>query len=453
MINKVGIVIVSHSAKLASGVEELARQMTQVLVPIALAAGIDDPENPLGTDAMRIKAAIESVHSEAGVIVLMDLGSAVMNAEMALEFLPENIRSNVRLCEAPLVEGAIVAVIESASDANLERVLASTRDALSAKISQLNANVRCIEEKEYSLINNQDTIPKSTVHSRGITIVNPNGLHLRPAANLVATAARFQSEIKLQNLTTRGKPCSAKSINQVMLLGVRQGDELLITAEGEDGEEALADLQKLIQEQLDNPSSSAPYSSFLTALEGIPASPGIAIAPAFFYKSAPLEIADEKIQIDEQLEWQKLQQAIQKAIEQLENLSRSSTYEVNSVFAAHLLYLKDLELIERSRTFIFEQALSAPAAWKKLIEELIASYQALPDSYLRARAADVEDVGLRVLRLLSGVDSPTLNLTRAGILIAVDLSVSEMAQLNSGNIKGICTVEGSATAHSALLAN
>ena len=90
MINKVGIVIVSHSAKLASGVEELARQMTQVLVPIALAAGIDDPENPLGTDAMRIKAAIESVYSEAGVIVLMDLGSAVMNAEMALEFLPEN---------------------------------------------------------------------------------------------------------------------------------------------------------------------------------------------------------------------------------------------------------------------------------------------------------------------------------------------------------------------------
>lgn len=103
----IGLVIISHSAKLAAGVEELARQMTQVPVPIALAAGIDDSENPFGTDAIKVQAAIESVYSEAGVLVLMDLGSAIMSAEMALEFLPQEQRKNVRLCAAPLVEGAI----------------------------------------------------------------------------------------------------------------------------------------------------------------------------------------------------------------------------------------------------------------------------------------------------------------------------------------------------------
>src|SRR5918997_5306127 len=120
----VGIVIVSHSKKLAAGLQELATQMVQGAVRnpmwadaprVAIAAGIDDPENPLGTDAMQIYQAIESVYSEDGVVVLMDLGSAVLSAEMALEFLPEEQRAKVRLCDAPLVEGAIAAVVQAAN--------------------------------------------------------------------------------------------------------------------------------------------------------------------------------------------------------------------------------------------------------------------------------------------------------------------------------------------------
>ncbi|MEL6270105.1 MAG: dihydroxyacetone kinase phosphoryl donor subunit DhaM, partial [Chloroflexota bacterium] len=83
----IGLVVVSHSAKLAEGVRELAQQMTQHSVPIAAAGGIDDPENPIGTDPMQVMAAIESVYSDDGVVVLMDLGSAIMSAEMAMEFL------------------------------------------------------------------------------------------------------------------------------------------------------------------------------------------------------------------------------------------------------------------------------------------------------------------------------------------------------------------------------
>jgi phosphocarrier protein FPr len=109
----IGIVLVSHSAKLAQGVRELARQMVQGQVPLAVAAGIDDPDNPIGTDAVKVHAAIESVFSEDGVLVLMDLGSAILSAETALEFLSPEQRAHVYLCEAPLVEGALAAAVEA----------------------------------------------------------------------------------------------------------------------------------------------------------------------------------------------------------------------------------------------------------------------------------------------------------------------------------------------------
>ena len=91
----VGIVIVSHHAKLAEGLRDLAEQMVSEPMPIAIAGGIDDPENPFGTDAIKVSAAIESVYSPDGVVLLMDLGSALLSAETALEFLSPEQRANV----------------------------------------------------------------------------------------------------------------------------------------------------------------------------------------------------------------------------------------------------------------------------------------------------------------------------------------------------------------------
>lgn len=105
----IGLAIVSHSARLAEGVRELALQVAQGKVRIAAAGGTADPENPIGTDAFRVLEAIDAVYSEDGVLVLMDLGSAVLSAEMALELLGEDRRAHVRLCAAPLVEGAVAA--------------------------------------------------------------------------------------------------------------------------------------------------------------------------------------------------------------------------------------------------------------------------------------------------------------------------------------------------------
>ena len=108
----ISLVIVSHSAILAAGIKELADQMAQGKVPIATAAGLIDDADLLGTDPLMIENAIDSVYSDAGVLVLVDIGSAVMNAQMAIEQLPAHQQANVLLCEAPLAEGAIAAAAQ-----------------------------------------------------------------------------------------------------------------------------------------------------------------------------------------------------------------------------------------------------------------------------------------------------------------------------------------------------
>ncbi len=111
----VNLVIVSHSAQLGEGVGALARQMLMGGdCKIAIAAGIDDPENPIGTDPIKVMEAIESVADTDHVLVMMDIGSALLSAETALELLDPGIATKVRLCAAPLVEGTLAATVSAA---------------------------------------------------------------------------------------------------------------------------------------------------------------------------------------------------------------------------------------------------------------------------------------------------------------------------------------------------
>lgn len=124
----VALVIVAHSAKLAEGVKELADQMVQGRVPIFAAGGLDD--HTLGTNVERIRQALEAALARADeVLVLMDLGSAVMGTQMAVELLPAEVRPRILLSQAPLVEGAIVAAVESAIGKGAAEVEASAVEA------------------------------------------------------------------------------------------------------------------------------------------------------------------------------------------------------------------------------------------------------------------------------------------------------------------------------------
>lgn len=116
----VGIVIVSHSAKVAEGAADMVRQMVGTAVPVAHTGGNQD--GGLGTDVAAIMSAINSAWSEAGVAILVDLGGAETNSEMAIEMLDDDRRERVVMCNAPIVEGAVIAATEASGGAPLDSV-------------------------------------------------------------------------------------------------------------------------------------------------------------------------------------------------------------------------------------------------------------------------------------------------------------------------------------------
>ncbi|MBD2197873.1 MULTISPECIES: phosphoenolpyruvate--protein phosphotransferase [Calothrix] len=453
----IGIVIVSHSKQLALGVQELAAQMVQGKVPLAIAAGIDDPENPLGTDPMQVYQAIASIFNDDGVLVLMDLGSAVMSAEMALDFLNPQQREKVHLCAAPLVEGAIAAVVAAAAGHNIQQVITEAQSALVAKNTLLG-----IDSSPASVIpTSHAEFPTKEIH---LTVNNRLGLHARPAAQFVTTAAQYQAQIKVRNVTRGTDAVRGDSINQVATLGVRQGHELVITATGIDADAALAALEVLINNNFgEDDSTFAPPVVESTEvspasageLSGIPASPGVAIAPVVHYQLPAVTATQYHVE-DAEAEWQRLQIAIATAQQQIQTLFSQASLQIGdteaAIFVAHLLFLEDPVLLEAVRSRIYDHHLNAEAAWQAVVDEVASSYHQLEDAYLQERVEDVVDVGQRVLRLLTGASASALELTEPAILVASDLTPSDTIGLDPSKVLGICTTSGSATSHSAIIA-
>ena len=126
MSDLVGIVIVSHSIDVARGAADMVREMVGDEVPCAWCGG--NPAGGLGTDAAKITAAITEVWSLAGVAVLGDLGGAEMNAEMAIELMAPERAERVRICNAPVVEGAVIAATEASGGSSLDAVCAAAEE-------------------------------------------------------------------------------------------------------------------------------------------------------------------------------------------------------------------------------------------------------------------------------------------------------------------------------------
>lgn len=129
-MNNVGIVIVSHSPKVAEGAADMVRQMVGDDVPLAWTGG--NADGGLGTDVGGILAAIDRAWSDAGVAILVDLGGAETNSEMAIEMLDPARRDRVVVCEAPIVEGAVIAATEASGGTSLAAVRAAAEELASA---------------------------------------------------------------------------------------------------------------------------------------------------------------------------------------------------------------------------------------------------------------------------------------------------------------------------------
>ncbi|MGR2751790.1 dihydroxyacetone kinase phosphoryl donor subunit DhaM [Agromyces arachidis] len=212
---RVGIVFVSHSERLAAGLVELARQMAPT-VRLEAAGGTDDGR--IGTSFDKVTAAIGAADAGAGAVVLCDLGSAIMTAETALEFLDDEQRERVRLADAPLVEGGVAASVAAEAGESLDAVVGAARSAAPAGPAEAAPSAGA--ETSTAGIR------------RRVTLTNADGLHARPAAELVKLASTFDQRVTVNGI-------DAKSLLSIMALGLTKGAEVEIASDDPDGSEAV----------------------------------------------------------------------------------------------------------------------------------------------------------------------------------------------------------------------
>jgi len=224
---RIGIVVVSHSEQLAAGVVELAHQMAPN-VRIAPAGGTDDGR--IGTSFDRVTTAVAAADGGTGVVVLCDLGSAILTAETAMDFLDDDQRERVRIADAPLVEGSVAASVAAEAGDPLEAVLRAAESAGGGA-----------EDRDAST-GQSGAAPHSGASSdhviRRITLTNSDGLHARPAAELVKLASTFPQRVTVNGI-------DAKSLLAIMALGLVKGDEVEIATDDPEGAPAVDALAAL----------------------------------------------------------------------------------------------------------------------------------------------------------------------------------------------------------------
>lgn len=224
---RVGVVFVSHSELIARGLVDLARQMAPTAV-LAAAGGTDDGR--IGTSFDRVSAAIAEADGGAGAVVLCDLGSAILTAETAVEFLDDAQRERVRIVDAPLVEGGVAAAVAAESGDGLDAVVAAARTAAGESTGATSEQAADVSG---------EVLGEASVREGGepalrrvVTLINADGLHARPAAELVKLASKFP-----QRVTVNG--VDAKSLLAIMALGLNRGAEIEVATDDPSGERAV----------------------------------------------------------------------------------------------------------------------------------------------------------------------------------------------------------------------
>lgn len=462
----VGIVLVSHSAELAAAVKALADQQTQGRAVIAAVGGTGDPAAPFGTDAVAIMEAIQSVYSEDGVLVLMDLGSALMSTEMAIEFLDDAQRPNVRMSQAPFVEGAMAATVQASIGRDIDAVAAEALDALGPKQQALGIPAAQAESAAPDI---PATEAPGEAITAAVTLMNPAGLHFGPAVQFVQIAAGHAATISARNLTTGAGPADAKRFNQVLGLGAERGHTVEIRATGSDAQEAVDALAALAAAGFGEMGEAAPpppppepaaaiEGQGRLTLHGIAASPGVAVGIAFRLAQGAGPAFERQSTLAPDAEWARYEDAAARAQAELSELADRMGQELGAaqarIFQAHALVLADPDLGAAVRASILEEGLTAEAAAQAATEAQAERYAAMEGARFQERAADLRDVGGRLLRALcgAGATETAAILPEEAIILAEDLAPSQTAALDRNRVVAFCTALGGPTSHSAILA-
>ena len=382
----------------------------------------------------------------SGFDVKVSVGQTVKKGDCLISFQPEIIEKNGKSLLTEIVV------------ANMDRTTGVTamtnKDVTAGKDVVLTVALK----KEAQIIP-MPSVKGMKAESWEIEIKNPVGLHARPAAVLVNAAKRFNSEIVL---FCGDKKANAKSLTAVMGLDIKNGDRVCLTAEGYDATEAMKTLIPLIEtglgEELTQPvvlseEKSSKEQDGENLFFGIPASPGSAVGVAIQLQDAVFDVEEFGAPPSEEKE--KLQAALTEASDELadlyEKMMKKTEAEKAAIFAAHRELLEDPELVENARALI-DKGRSAAFAWQQTINKQARRFAEMKNALLAGRAADLQDVGKRVLRLLTGGAEQKICLPDNAVVIARELTPTDTTLLDKEKVAGFITVGGGASSHAAILA-
>ncbi|MEV8264032.1 phosphoenolpyruvate--protein phosphotransferase [Microbacterium sp. NPDC077057] len=482
----IGIVAVSHSARLGEAALELALQMVPgggVQVRVAAGAGVDAEGAPiLGTDAVAVSAAIDELAAEVdGVLVLMDLGSAVLSAELALELRSSDVP--VRLAPAPFVEGLLAAVVAAAAGGDLDAVADEASSALAAKTGQLlPPDAEGTAAADSAPVSAGDASASPDVAGETVTrrvrVRNPLGIHARPAALIAESAAG--ADVRLRRLPD-GQEAAAGSLTRLLALGARQGTEIELTGRGADAEAAIDRLVSLFQggfgegvETDEGAAESAPGSAPTNAqdtvadevpvstpeivpgavLQGRGVSPGrvaaraVSLAPALPEPDAETVVPPEGREAEvSTIEW-----AAVAVADQLRSRAERARGEARAILDASRLLASDPELVAEATALVRAQGRTAARA----VWETSAAHEAALTALggrMAERAADIRDVRDRMIAEILRVDMPGVpERDEPFVLVATDLAPADAAALEGGSCVALVTADGGPTSHTAIIA-
>ncbi|MHB9800991.1 phosphoenolpyruvate--protein phosphotransferase [Pseudomonas sp. MT3] len=298
-----------------------------------------------------------------------------------------------------------------------------------------------------------------------VPLANPHGLHARPSQVLMLLARDFEGEIRVRIAEAGSAPVSIRSLSKLLSLGARRGQVLEFFAEPAIAERALAAVRLAVEQGLGEeveplPETPEPVVEVVEAqtpaapeagsrLQAIAASPGIASGPAYLQVERRFQFAErgESVEVERQ-RLDEARTAISAEIEVL--VARTQVKAIRDIFVTHQALLEDPELTDEVQSRLAEGA-SAETAWSQVIERVASEQEALRDALLAERAADLRDVGRRVLARLCGVQSVAAP-ERPYILVMDEVGPSDVARLDRERVAGILTARGGATSHSAIIA-
>ncbi|MBC8999454.1 phosphoenolpyruvate--protein phosphotransferase [Pseudomonas sp. N40(2020)] len=291
--------------------------------------------------------------------------------------------------------------------------------------------------------------------SRFLKLPNPNGLHARPAAVFAQAAKGFAAKIHLHKQQAEA---NAKSLVAIMALQTALGDSVRVSAVGEDAEAAISALSRLLAEGCGEAVTALPAEVQVETIEpespgvllGVCASPGSALGRVMQVTESTLDVSE--FGAGPAIEQEALANALIEADMALQHLRDTATGEAKAeIFKAHQELLEDPSLLDQAQALIAEGK-SAAFAWRAATETTATLFQQLGSALLAERAADLADVGQRVLKLILGIREHALELPAGTILIADQLTPSQTAGLDTSKVLGFATVGGGATSHVAILA-